>query len=400
MLFNLVELAQNWLDERGLYAVVQVMYQLEFRAFLAVLMAFAIVRLAGPAVIGWLRGRKIGDNPEFNSLTLNELMKHKAATPTMGGLLVIGSILVTSLLVADLWHSMPAKVAIVVMVMLAVLGSFDDWMKLNAARRQPGSRDGLYPWEKLLFQAGIGAVAGWFLWRNAQAVDGLVLNLPFQRTYPPTPVMESVVQPPSLATNVVVLGMIWFTLIACFMITATSNAVNLTDGMDGLATGLVVIASFMAMALVAVAASPRASYFLMVPHVPEGRELMVVAGAMCGACMGFLWFNCQPASVFMGDTGSLALGGLLAVIFVAIRQEFLLIVVGGVFYLEAASVLLQVGTFKLTRKLTGTGRRPLRCAPIHHHFQFGGWTETQTVARFWLVGILLSMVALVFLKLR
>ena len=236
MLFNLVELAQNWLDERGLYAVVQVMYQLEFRAFLAVLMAFAIVRLAGPAVIGWLRGRKIGDNPEFNSLTLNELMKHKAATPTMGGLLVIGSILVTSLLVADLWHSMPAKVAIVVMVMLAVLGSFDDWMKLNAARRQPGSRDGLYPWEKLLFQAGIGAVAGWFLWRNAQTVDGLVLNLPFQRTYPPTPVMESVVQPPSLAANVVVLGMIWFTFIACFMITATSNAVNLTDGMDGLAS--------------------------------------------------------------------------------------------------------------------------------------------------------------------
>jgi len=327
-------------------------------------------------------------------------MKEKAATPTMGGLLVIGSIVVTSLLVADLWHSMPAKVAIVVMLMLAVLGSFDDWMKLNTARRQPGSRDGLFPWEKLLFQFGIGAVGAWFLWRNAQSVDSLVLNLPFQRTYPPTPVMESIVQPPAIAPHVIVLGMIGFTLIGMLMIALTSNAVNLTDGMDGLATGLVLIASFMAMAVVAIATSPRASYFLMVPHVPAASELMVIAGAMCGACMGFLWFNCQPASVFMGDTGSLALGGLLAVIFVAVRQEFLLLIVGGIFYLEAVSVLLQVAGFKLTRRFTGTGRRLFRCAPIHHHFQLGGWKETQTVVRFWLLGVLLAMVSLVFLKLR
>jgi phospho-N-acetylmuramoyl-pentapeptide-transferase len=156
----------------------------------------------------------------------------------------------------------------------------------------------------------------------------------------------------------------------------------------------------MAMVMVAIAASPRLSYFLLVPHVPEARELMVIAGAMAGACIGFLWFNCQPASVFMGDTGSLALGGLLAVIFVSVRQEFLLVVVGGVFYLEALSVALQVGTFKITRKLTGTGRRVLRCAPIHHHFQLGGWKETQTVARFWLLGVLCAMAALVLLKLR
>ena len=181
---------------------------------------------------------------------------------------------------------------------------------------------------------------------------------------------------------------------------ATSNAVNLTDGMDGLATGLILIASFMAMVVVGIAASPRASYFLMVPHVQHAGELMVIAGAMSGACMGFLWFNCQPASVFMGDTGSLALGGLLAVMFIAVRQEFLLIVVGGVFFLEAASSLIQIGTFKITRKMSGTGRRVFRCAPIHHHFQLGGWKETQTVVRFWLLGVLLSMVALVFLKLR
>ena len=399
MLFNLVELAQNWLDERGLYPVVQVMYQLEFRAFLAVLLSFALVRLAGPRVIGWLRQRKVGDNPEFHNLTLNELMKEKAATPTMGGVLIVGSIAVTSFLLADLWHSMPAKVAMVVMVMLAVLGSFDDWLKLNAARRQPGSRDGLFPWEKLLFQLGIGFVAGWFLYRSAPSIDALVLNLPFQRTYPPTPVSDSIVQP-AVSANVIVLGAFGFTLLAAFFIAGTSNAVNLTDGMDGLATGLALIAGLMAMVVVAIAASPRLSYFLLVPHVPGARELMVVAGAMAGACMGFLWFNCQPASVFMGDTGSLALGGLLAVIFVAVRQEALLVVVGGVFYAEALSVLLQVGTFKATRKLTGTGRRVLRCAPIHHHFQLGGWKETQTVARFWLMGILCAMAALALLKLR
>jgi len=399
MLFNLVELAQNWLDERGLYPVVQVMYQLEFRAFLAVILSFVLVRLAGPPVIGWLRQRKVGDNPEFHNLTLNELMKEKAATPTMGGILIIGSITLTSLLLADLWHSMPAKVAMVVMVMLAILGSFDDWLKLNAARRQPGSRDGLFAWEKLLFQIGIGVVAGWFLYRSAPSVDALVLNLPFQRTYPPTPVSESIVQP-AVASNVIVLGAFWFTLLAALFVAGTSNAVNLTDGMDGLATGLALIAGIMAMVMVAIAASPRLSYFLLVPHVPEARELMVIAGAMAGACIGFLWFNCQPASVFMGDTGSLALGGLLAVIFVSVRQEFLLVVVGGVFYLEALSVALQVGTFKITRKLTGTGRRVLRCAPIHHHFQLGGWKETQTVARFWLLGVLCAMAALVLLKLR
>jgi phospho-N-acetylmuramoyl-pentapeptide-transferase len=399
MLFNLVELFQNWLDERGLYAVVQVMYQLEFRAFLAVILSFVLVRLAGPSVIGWLRQRKVGDNPEFHNLTLNELMKEKAATPTMGGILIIGSILVTSLLLADLWHSMPAKVAMVVMVMLAVLGSIDDWLKLNAARRQPGSRDGLFPWEKLLFQLGIGAVAGWFLFRHAQSVDSVVLNLPFQRTYPPTPILENFTQP-SVSPNVIVLGVVGFTLIACFLVTFTSNSVNLTDGMDGLASGLALIAGLMAMVVVAIAASPRVSYYLLVPHVPEARELMVVAGAMAGACMGFLWFNCQPASVFMGDTGSLALGGLLAVIFVAVRQECLLLVVGGVFYVEGTSSLVQTLTFKLARKLTGTGRRVFRCAPIHHHFQLGGWTETQTVARFWLTGVLCAMAALALLKLR
>ena len=152
--------------------------------------------------------------------------------------------------------------------------------------------------------------------------------------------------------------------------------------------------------LVAIAVSPRASFFLMVPHVPEAKELLVIVGTMAGACIGFLWFNCQPAAVFMGDTGSLALGGLLATILVAIRQELLLPLVGGVFLMEAGSVVTQVGWFKITNKLTGKGRRIFRCAPIHHHFQLQGWSESQTVVRFWLISLLLGIAALVMLKLR
>ena len=203
-----------------------------------------------------------------------------------------------------------------------------------------------------------------------------------------------------MASNVIVLSLAWFVVLAAFWIGLMSNAVNLTDGMDGLATGTVLIASIVTAVLVAIAVSPRASFFLMVPHVPEAKELLVIVGAMAGACMGFLWFNCQPAAVFMGDTGSLALGGLLATILVAIRQELLLPLVGGVFLMEASSVVAQVGWFKITNKLTGKGRRIFRCAPIHHHFQLQGWNESQTVVRFWLIALLLGIAALAMLKLR
>jgi phospho-N-acetylmuramoyl-pentapeptide-transferase len=160
------------------------------------------------------------------------------------------------------------------------------------------------------------------------------------------------------------------------------------------------VASFAMMVLTWIASSQRASYFLMVPWVPGSGELMVIAGAMAGACMGFLWFNVAPAQVFMGDTGSLAMGGLLATIAVCIRQEVLLAVIGGVFFLEAFSVMGQVGWFKWTRMRTGEGRRLLLCAPIHHHFQMAGWKETQVVGRFYLVAVTLAILALVSLKLR
>ncbi|NDH43028.1 MAG: phospho-N-acetylmuramoyl-pentapeptide-transferase, partial [Betaproteobacteria bacterium] len=192
----------------------------------------------------------------------------------------------------------------------------------------------------------------------------------------------------------------WFTLLAAFFIAGTSNAVNLTDGMDGLATGLALIAGLMAMVVVAIAASPRLSYFLLVPHVPGARELMVVAGAMAGACMGFLWFNTYPAQVFMGDVGALALGGALGTVAVIVRQEIVLFIMGGVFVAETISVMLQVGWFKYTKKRYGEGRRIFRMAPLHHHFEVGGVKESQVVVRFWIVTMMLVLFGLSTLKLR
>lgn len=394
MLYNLTEALQNVLDERGLLWLVQVMFQLEFRAFAATVLAFALVLVSGPATIRWLLRQKIGDNPEFYNEKLNTINKGKAGVPTMGGLFVIGSVLATTLLLADVVHNRYVHLAIIVLVWLAAVGGSDDWLKLTSARRAPGSREGLFAWEKLLFQLGIGLIVGWFLYQHASSPDALVLNLPFQRTYPPIKV-ESMIQPPGLNPTVIVLGGITFIALTALAVAFTSNAVNITDGMDGLAGGTVMIASFVMMVLSYIAGTERAAYTLLVPHVAEARELMVVSGAMAGACLGFLWFNCSPAQVFMGDTGSLPLGGLLAYIAVAIRQDVLLLVIGGVFFMEIGSVMLQVGYFKWTR-----GKRIFRVAPIHHHFHLGGWSEQQVVTRFWVMAVVLAMIALVSIKLR
>jgi phospho-N-acetylmuramoyl-pentapeptide-transferase len=401
MLYILVQLYSKWLDEHGLFSVARVLYQIEFRAFFAVVLSFSIVLLFGNRVIAWLARQKIGDAPEFYREDVNKLMAAKAATPTMGGVLVCGAIVVTLLLLADLRNAY-VYIGLIVLVWLAVVGGFDDWLKLTASRRETGRREGMLAWEKLLFQLGIAAVAGYFLYRNGISQDVAasatsaapdaavhVLNLPFQRTYDPRS------QGLQLEGGVIVLGMIPFMLIATLLIAGTSNAVNLTDGMDGLAAGTLMIAGLVMMALAFIAGDVQNARFLLLPYVDGTLELTVVAGAMAGACLGFLWFNCAPARVFMGDTGSLALGGLLAYIAVAIRQEILLLIIGGVFYMEMASVMLQVGFFKWTK-----GRRIFRCSPIHHHFHLGGWSEQQVVTRFWILGVVFAMIALVSIKLR
>lgn len=400
MLYWLTVHFQQWLDESGLYPLVMVMYQLEFRALFAALLSFGMVLAVGPRVIRWLARQKIGDNPEFNHAEMNKLMALRAGTPTMGGLFVCGAILVSVLLVADVVHSRHVQLAAIILVWLAGVGAVDDWLKLTQARRIPGSRDGLLPWEKLLWQVGIGFIAGYFAYQAAPVLDAHVANFPFQRTYLPSPAIDSMIQPPVLAPHVLVLGIGLYTLVAILWITATSNAVNITDGIDGLAGSTLVVASLAMMALAYIAGSPRAAYFLLVPHVPGAGELMVVTGAMAGACLGFLWFNAHPARVFMGDTGSLPLGGLLAFVAVVCRQEILLLVVGGIFYLEMGSVILQTGWFKWTRHTEGKGRRLFGCAPLHHHFQMAGWSDPQIVTRAFVSAVVLSLIALASLKLR
>ncbi|MHC4218965.1 MAG: phospho-N-acetylmuramoyl-pentapeptide-transferase [Planctomycetota bacterium] len=387
MLYNLLQATDDRLDEMGLYSLLQVFYQLEFRAFAAVLLSFALVLLAGRPTIRWLMRQKIGDSPEFNHADLNELMASKATTPTMGGVLIVVAVAVTAFLLADL-HNRFVIIALAVLGWLAVVGGADDWLKLTSARRGPGGREGLYAWEKLLFQLGIGAVAGFFVLRHGLGNEtARVLTLPFQRTYRPG-TME-------LEPGVIVLGGAAFVIIATLLIAGTSNAVNLTDGMDGLAAGCLAGASFALMVLCFIAGSVETSRFLMFPYVDGAQELMIVTGAMAGACLGFLWFNCAPAEVFMGDTGSLPLGGLMAFTAFVVRQEILLLVIGGVFFMEMASVIIQVGYFKWTK-----GSRVFRCSPIHHHFHLGGWSEQQVVTRFWVLAVVCAMAALVSIKLR
>ncbi|MGA0872237.1 MAG: phospho-N-acetylmuramoyl-pentapeptide-transferase [Phycisphaerales bacterium] len=396
MLYNLVDSLQNSLADWGLLWLVQVVFQIEFRAFAATILAFVMVLAIGPGSIRWLLKKKIGDQPEFHLADLNQLMKDKKNTPTMGGLFIVASILVAVLLLGDLGNRY-VHVSIAVLVWLAGVGMIDDWLKLTVAKRQPGGRQGLRAWEKLLFQIGIGAAAGVVIYSEllATAPEMLSLNIPFQRTFEPTAVSEALYRAPEVSTWLVPLPWWVFIPMVVLWISLCSNAVNITDGMDGLAGGTIAAASIAMMVLAFIAGSARSAYFLLVPYVPGSGELMVVAGAMAGATLGFLWFNSHPAKVFMGDTGSLPLGGLLGVITVAIRQEAIFVLIGIVFFVEIASVIVQVGWFKWTG-----GRRVFRCAPIHHHFHMGGWSEQQVVTRFWLITVVATMIALASIKLR
>ncbi len=402
----LVRLFQEPLESTGLISVLQVFYGVDFRAFLAVLVSFTLVLVFGPRTIEWLREQKVGDNPEFDNAGVNELMGSRAGTPTMGGILICGAIIATVLLLADLGERY-VHLAIAVVVAYGLIGMADDWLKLTTARRSPGSRDGLRPWEKLLFQIGLATMFSWVLFSQATVdvdpavqASARVLNLPFQRTWTPGGAEGLLEIVPSVETGVFVLGGLAFVLLGTLVIAGTSNAVNISDGMDGLAAGVMAIAAIAFMILTHIAADLQLATHLYVPYVRGAEDLMVVAGAMAGSCLGFLWFNSSPAKVFMGDTGSLALGGLLGFLGVSIRQEVVLAVVGGIFFLELGSVVVQVGWFKFTRIRTGKGVRLLRCSPIHHHFHLGGWSEQQIVTRFWLITIVLSMAAFALVKLR
>ncbi len=367
-----------------------------FRASIAVLIAFLTVWALGPRVIRMLIRRKIGDRPEFDHMELNRLTQDKKNTPTMGGILIVIAIIVAVLLLADI-RNFYVQMALFCVVWLAIVGGVDDWLKLNAARRT-GTRAGLRTWEKLVFQVALGALLAVFIVRTGHAIAEQdrfldpsvpynpcynVLSIPFYKGQEIGPYHGVILSTPL------------FAIIAILVIAGTSNAVNLTDGMDGLASGCVVMTAFAFMVLAAVVDNHELSRQLLIFHIRGAGELAVVCGAVAGACLGFLWYNAYPAQVFMGDTGALPLGGLMGYVAIVTRMELMLFIVGGIFVVEVLSVLTQVTYFKATG-----GKRFFRCTPLHHHFHLGGWSEAQVVMRFWLVAALFAAFAIATLWLR
>ena len=367
--------------ERTPFGFLRVFTFNEFQALVATLLAFALCLALGGPTIAWLRRQKIGDAADFDDATFNEAMKSKVGTPTMGGLLIVSAIAGVTLLLADL-RNFYVLMGLVCLLWMGLVGATDDWLKLTAARRKTG-RQGLSGREKLLFQVGLALLLGYFAFRHGHAVPAATtLYFPFFKGF-------SVPLP------------LWaFLLLAVLVIVGSSNAVNLTDGLDGLAAGCMAIVGLVFLVLTLIISDATLATYLLFDPIRQVGQMSVFCGAIVGACLGFLWFNCHPARVFMGDTGSLALGGLIGYVALVVRQELALVLVGGIFVAEAVSVMLQVGYFKYTRKRYGTGRRIFLMSPLHHHFQKKGWSETQVVVRFWLVGAMLAALTLATVKLR
>ncbi len=359
-----------------------------FRATMAVLLAFVVVWAAGPRVIRRLIRAGIGDQPEFDHDVLNQLTTSKRNTPTMGGVMIVGAVVLVTLLLADLGNFY-VRMGLFCLCWLGVLGGVDDYLKLTANRRS-GTRDGLKLWEKLVFQVALGALLAVFILR---AGEGNVISARWLDVSAPHAPYYNVLSIPFYKHGIV-LPTAAFVVVAILVIAGTSNAVNLTDGMDGLASGCLALTAFAFMVLAYIVGNADVAEYLLFFHIRGAGELAVMCGAVLGACLGFLWYNAYPAQVFMGDTGSLPLGGFIGYVAIVTRLELMLLIVGGVFVIEAVSVLIQIFHYKRT------GRRFFRCAPLHHHFHLGGWTETQTVMRFWLLAALFATFALATIKLR
>jgi phospho-N-acetylmuramoyl-pentapeptide-transferase len=334
----------------------------------------------GPAIIQWLKQQKFGQDyadraEEAGGLAARVLSKK--GTPTMGGILIVAVLFFSTMLWAQLDNKL-VLLTLLSVVVLAGLGFYDDYAKII---QQSGG--GTPPRVKLWAQMAVSLFIGVYLWETPSTSKLVTeITVPFYK-YP-------------IAKHAAWLGI----LIVVLAIVGASNAVNLTDGLDGLAIGCSLMVAFVFLVFTYVAGNIKAAAYLQVPYVNGAGELTVFCAALLGAGLGFLWFNCHPAQVFMGDTGSLAIGGSLGIVAVLIHQPFVLVIAGGVFVLEAVSVLLQTGWFRFTRMRYGTGRRIFLMAPLHHHFEKKGWYESQVVMRFYILCVLFALIALSTLKLR
>jgi phospho-N-acetylmuramoyl-pentapeptide-transferase len=338
-----------------------------FRSAYAAITALLLCYVLGPPMIEWLRRVKLGQKIRKEG---PQAHLAKAGTPTMGGLLIVTAIVVPTLLWGNL-HSRQLWLALLSTVWLGAIGFVDDWLRVVK-----GLPHGLLGRYKLAGQVTLGV-----------AVGAILL------AWPEPGLSPTVTQVPFLKFRFVDFG--WaFIPFVILVITGASNAVNLTDGLDGLASGLVAIAALTFAGMCYLSGHLKFSEYLNITHLPYGGELTVFCAAVLGAALGFLWYNCHPADVFMGDTGSLSLGGALGTVAVLIKREFWLVLVGGVFVAEALSVMVQVASFKLT------GKRVFRMSPLHHHFELGGWAESRVVLRFYIVGALLALLSLSTFKLQ
>ena len=393
MLLSLAQWLQNLYPEQlGFLRVVQ---YLTFRAVLAALTSLLIGLAFGPWVISRLAELKIGQ--PIREYGVKEHIA-KSGTPTMGGVLILIGIGISTLLWFD-WSNRFVWIVMLVTLGFGAIGWVDDWRKV--VHKNP---EGMRSREKYLWQSLIGLVAALYLAFSVSETSNLrVLELflrwvqsGFSNDLPPKadlliPFMKSVSYP---------LGVFGFIILTYLVIVGASNAVNLTDGLDGLAIMPVVMVGSALGVFAYVVGSSVYSKYLIFPYIPGAGELLIFCAAMAGAGLAFLWFNTHPAQVFMGDVGALSLGGALGTIAVITRQEIVLSIMGGIFVVEALSVMVQVSWFKYTKKKFGTGRRILKMAPLHHHFEKSGWKETQVVVRFWIITMLLCLIGLASLKLR
>jgi len=377
------------------FGFLRVFQYLTFRAVAAAMTALLIGLAFGPWVINRLAELKIGQPIREYGVAAHIA---KSGTPTMGGVLILISIGVSTLLWFD-WSNRFVWIVMLVTLGFGAIGWADDWRKV--VQKNP---EGMRSREKYFWQSLIGLVAALYLAFSVSETSNLrVLELfirwvqsGFSNELPPK--ADLIV--PFVKTISYPLGVFGFIILSYLVIVGSSNAVNLTDGLDGLAIMPVVMVGSALGVFAYVSGSSVYSKYLLFPYIPGAGELLIFCAAMAGAGLAFLWFNTYPAQVFMGDVGALSLGGALGTIAVITRQEIVLAIMGGIFVVEALSVMAQVFYFKYTKKKFGTGRRILKMAPLHHHFEKSGWTETQVVVRFWIITMLLCLIGLASLKLR
>ena len=392
MLLSLAQWLQTLSPEFGIFRVFQ---YLTFRAVMAALTALVMGLIAGPWVIRRLTSLKIGQPVRGYGM---ESHLSKSGTPTMGGILILLCITASTLLWFD-WSNRFVWIILLVTLGFGAVGWADDWRKV--VNKDP---EGMRSREKYLWQSLIGLVAALYLVFSISESSNLkVFELfvkwvqsGFDLNLPP----KAGLQLPFFKEISYPLGVLGFVVLTYLVIVGSSNAVNLTDGLDGLAIMPVVMVGSALGVFSYVTGSSVFSKYLFLPYIPGSGEVLIFCSAMAGSGLAFLWFNTHPAQVFMGEVGALALGGALGTIAVIVRQEIVLAIMGGIFVVEALSVMLQVSWFKYTKKKYGAGRRILKMAPLHHHFEKIGWKETQIVVRFWIITMLLCLVGLSTLKLR